>query len=655
MNRLHSVSARLVLAIAGTGVAAALVLGSFSLMQQQSFSTLAAREELKLQFDSVSAAFDYEGRSASLIATVLSKLPGVSDAVEHEDRDALMRLVGPSMESLKQQGVTYVNFFRPPATNVLRVHDPKAFGDDVSARRKTVVQAMRDHLSIAGVEADRVGLSVFGLVPIAASSDRYVGVADSGISLGQSFVDRAKARFGVDISIHRFDGQQFTTLSATFAEKTTATPDELKRAWEGAEVEGDTKLADQRVATRLGVVKNFAGEPVAVLELVKNMSAFDALSSQARTHVLLGTLAILVISVVLGLVVARGMSKPILALTGVMNRLSSGDIEVEVAGVGRKDELGLMASAVQVFKSNAVEMKRLEREQEAANARAEEQKRKAFQSLADRFETSVRGVADTVSSAASGMQDSARTMSDRTEQARDSAVAVSATAQQTSSNVQTVAAAAEELSSSVREISNQVSQVSKIVANAASQGERTTATVRNLAQAAEKIGAIVELINSIASQTNLLALNATIEAARAGDAGKGFAVVASEVKALATQTAKATEEISEQISAIQHETQQSVGEIKEICGLITEVNGISASVASAVEEQGAATAEIARNVQAAAAGTARVSENIGAVTEAIGQTDTAAQSVLTSADQLTTQAEVLRTEVDKFLDSVRAA
>jgi len=654
MNRLHSVSARLVLAIAGTGVAAAIVLGTFSLMQQQSFSTLAAREELKLQFDSVSSAFEYEGRAARLVATVVSHLPGIPDAVEHEDRDTLQRLVGSTMESLKEQGVTYLNFFRPPATNIFRVHDPKAFGDDVSARRKTVVQAMRDHVAIAGVEADRVGLSVFGIVPV-DSGDRHVGLVDSGISLGQSFADRAKARFGVDISIHRFDGQQFTTLSSTFAEKTTATPDELKRAWEGGEVERNATLGDQHVATRLGVIKNFAGEPVAVLELVKNMSAFDALSSQARTHVLLGTLAILVVSVVLGLVVARGMSRPILALTGVMNRLSGGDIEVEVAGVGRKDELGLMAAAVQVFKSNAVEMKRLEREQEAAKARAEEQKRKEFQSLADRFETSVRGVADTVSSAAAGMQESARTMSDRSEQARDGAVAVSATAQQTSSNVQTVAAAAEELSSSVREISNQVSQVSKIVGNAASQGERTTATVRNLAQAAEKIGAIVELINSIASQTNLLALNATIEAARAGDAGKGFAVVASEVKALATQTAKATEEISEQISAIQHETQQSVGEIKEICTLITEVNGISASVASAVEEQGAATAEIARNVQAAAAGTARVSENIGAVTEAIGQTDTAAQSVLTSADQLTSQAEVLRAEVDRFLDSVRAA
>jgi methyl-accepting chemotaxis protein len=281
MKRRNSLSTRLVLAIAGAGMGAALVLGGFSFMQQRSFSELALREELKLQFDGVTAAFEYEGRTSRAVATVVGNLPGVADAVEHEDRESLMRWFGPSIDSLKQQGITYMNFFKPPAINVLRVHDPKAFGDDVSARRKTVVQAIKDHASIAGVEADRVGISVFGLVPI-KNGDRFIGIADSGVSLGQSFVDRAKARFGVDLSVHRLDGQQFSTLSSTFAEKTTASPDELKRAWDGAVVEREGAISGNHVASYLGVVKNFAGEPVAVLELVKNMSAFDALASQAR-------------------------------------------------------------------------------------------------------------------------------------------------------------------------------------------------------------------------------------------------------------------------------------------------------------------------------------------------------------------------------------
>ena len=374
----------------------------------------------------------------------------------------------------------------------------------------------------------------------------------------------------------------------------------------------------------------------------------------------LATIAVTVSSIALFLgllfafLVSRGITKPVAAMTGAMNRLADGDLEANIPATGNRDEIGEMAKAVQVFKDNAIRVRRMEAEQAEQKKRAEEERRAAMHQLADSFEASVGGVIHTVTSAVAELQAASEQMASTANEASAQATTVASASEQASANVETVASAAEELSSSISEIGRQVAQSSQIAGGAVQQAHDTNAKIQGLAEAASKIGEVVDLITDIAEQTNLLALNATIEAARAGDAGKGFAVVASEVKNLANQTAKATEEIGAQISGVQGSTQEAVTAIGAIGKTIEEVDSIASSIASAVEEQSAATQEIARNVEQASTGTHEVSANIVSVNEAANATGAAATQIRNSATELSEQAELLRGEVTRFLDQVRA-
>ena len=373
----------------------------------------------------------------------------------------------------------------------------------------------------------------------------------------------------------------------------------------------------------------------------------------------------LTMCVLSALMMIVGVSKPVLRMVEVMGRLAKRDMAVQVTGVGRKDEVGKMASAVQFFKDSMIagdklaeeqERERAEKEAEKERQRVEQERRtKRMTELTQSFDRQVTQMLQTVSAAATEMQSTAANMSATAEETNRQSATVAAASEQTSANVQTVATATEELSSSISEIGRQVGQSTEIAKRAVEEANQTSEHVRGLAEAAQKIDQVVSLINDIASQTNLLALNATIEAARAGEAGKGFAVVASEVKALANQTAKATEEISGKISSMQQATGVTVTAIDSIRGTIQEMSEIATAIAAAVEEQGAATAEISRNVQQAAQGTQDVSSNIGGVTQAAGDTGAAASQVLSSASELAKQSESLRTEVDTFLTDVKAA
>ena len=362
----------------------------------------------------------------------------------------------------------------------------------------------------------------------------------------------------------------------------------------------------------------------------------------------------LVLAALVGLVIGRSITVPLRRIIDVMQALTAGNLGVEVGGIERKDEVGEVARAVAVFKDGLAQADQLRKDQEAAKQRAEAERRQAMLDLANRFESSVGSVVSGVTAAATELQATAQSMSATAEQTSRQSTAVAAASEQTTQNVQTVASATEELSASIGEINSQVSESTRIVNEAVTQANETNAKVRGLAEAAQKIGDVVRLINDIAGQTNLLALNATIEAARAGEAGKGFAVVASEVKTLATQTARATEEISGQVRAIQEQTQSSAVAIEAITQTITRVSEISTAIASAVEEQGAATQEISRNVQQAAQGTTEVSSNITGVTEAARQTGTAASQVLESAGELAKNGVTLKSQVEEFLRTVRA-
>ncbi len=348
------------------------------------------------------------------------------------------------------------------------------------------------------------------------------------------------------------------------------------------------------------------------------------------------------------------VSKPIVAMTAAMKRLADKDMDANIPAIGRKDEIGAMAAAVQVFKDSMARADRLEAQ--AAQERAvREARAAAIAKLTQAFDASARSVVASLSNSAEALQANAAAMTQTAETTSHRATAVAAASEQASTNVQTVASSAEELSASILEISRRVAESATISKTAVDQADKTTATVQTLVAVAAKIGDVTKLINDIASQTNLLALNATIEAARAGDAGKGFAVVASEVKNLASQTSKATEEISGQIAAIQQASGETVDAIGAISGTIRTLSEIAAAIASAVEEQGAATQEIARNVQQAAAGTAEVSSNIAGVTKAASDTGHVATQVRGGAAQVTDQAALLKREVDGFLDGVRAA
>jgi methyl-accepting chemotaxis protein len=369
-------------------------------------------------------------------------------------------------------------------------------------------------------------------------------------------------------------------------------------------------------------------------------------------------LAILGIAVIAGSIawmIGRSISKPLSQLGARMQDLAEGRLDGAIPGVGRGDEIGAMAATVQIFQDNAVRIRGLEQKEAEVQARAEAERRAAMESIASDFERSVTGIVRSVSTAAAGMQTTAQSMTATASDASARAATVGAASQRSSDNVGTVASAAEELSSSVTEISRQVARSSEIASKAVNDAERTNATVGALSTGAEKIGEVVKLIHSIAAQTNLLALNATIEAARAGDSGRGFAVVASEVKALANQTAKATEEISSQVAAMQASTSEAVASIGGITETIAQMSEITVSISSAVEQQGGATREIARNIQSVAAGSNEISTHIGGVSTAAAATGKAASEVLANARELDTQSGMLRSAVDEFLGKVRAA
>ncbi|TYL85386.1 HAMP domain-containing protein [Bradyrhizobium rifense] len=390
--------------------------------------------------------------------------------------------------------------------------------------------------------------------------------------------------------------------------------------------------------------------------VAKRKEAIDRDAKSATWTVMGVSAGGLVLGIAIALFIGlKAMSQPIARLKLAMEGLARNDLKTEVAEKDRRDEIGDMARTVEVFKTNALEVERLKAAQAETEKLAAEQRRRDMVNLADGFERAVGEIIETVGSASTELEASSSTLATTAQRAQELTSVVVVASGEATGNVQSVATATEELSSSVNEISRQVQESARMASEAVNQARTTTERVSELSVAATRIGDVVELINTIAGQTNLLALNATIEAARAGEAGRGFAVVASEVKTLAEQTAKATGEISQQISGIQTATQESVNAIRDISATIERLSEVSSTIAAAVEEQGAATQEIARNVQQAAHGTQQVSTNITDVQRGAAETGSASTQVLSTAKMLATDSTRLKDEVGKFLRTVRAA
>jgi methyl-accepting chemotaxis protein len=416
------------------------------------------------------------------------------------------------------------------------------------------------------------------------------------------------------------------------------------------------KLLDETRGLTDELAREVAGQVKSVTNKTKEATdrSDEAISFGTFVMLMIAAISVAGAALFVWFYIGRNLVARLVGLESTMTRLAGGDLSAEVDRTRGGDEIGQMAEALSVFREGIVQANAAAAEK-AAEQEAKQRQAEMIDQLTREFNDGATSALAAVSTAASRMKGSAEKMSKVAAQAKQQTGAVASASEQAAANVQTVAAATEELSSSISEISRQVGESARIAAQAVEQVAKSEVTVTELANAANRIGEVVGLINTIAAQTNLLALNATIEAARAGEAGKGFAVVASEVKSLATQTARATEGITAQVSAIQGSTQEAVDTIKGIGQIIDKMSEIATTVASAVEQQGAATAEIARNIQQAASGTQNVSNNIVGVSSAANETGETASDVLQSSDGLAAESEALSNEVGRFLARIKAA
>jgi len=607
------------------------------------------------------------------IAHSYSKKFFISGLQEHEEKTEAQIIKSINLVKAMGKGLIDKKELKVVKEDVSTMNYYKGVVKKASELRLLEKKIIEDKLVPFGIQAEHTLTSIMKRANKEgnASTAAHTATALRGLMLGRLYVQK----FIAD------DKEAYEKRFLKEIVSAQRNVDKMAAKLQGGKSYKDVQTAKKEIHDYLEAVKEFSTAYKSRLEIVRNeinilqtkiskrineiklynKTLRDKLGPQTEMAVeetKIWMVSIIVLAFILGFIggyiILKGISGPVLSMTSTMKTLADGNLTVDIPATENRDELGEMAKAVEVFKENAIRVKKLREDQEGAEARTEEQRKKALHKMADDFEGSVMGVVKSVAASATEMQSTAQSMSQIAQGTSSQATAVAAASTQATSNVETVSAATEELTASTTEIGNRISETAQIAQQASEGSKRTNEVIQKLAVSVNKIGEVVNLINEIASQTNLLALNATIEAARAGEAGKGFAVVASEVKNLASQTAKATEEIGTQISGVQSETSEAVEAIGDISSVIDQVRDISASIATAIEEQESATKEVARNIQQAAEGTQEVSENIVKVTEAATQTGAASEQVLASSDEQAKNAETLRNEVETFLTTVRS-
>ena len=614
------------------------------------------RAEMR-QLESYRRAFEAAMNGGVTTATALTRLvaamPQVQTAMAERDRAALAQDFVPTYAGLNSlSGVDQFQFHLAPATSFLRVHMPEKFGDDLSGFRKTVVAANQSGQMVSGLEKGVAGIGIRAVSPI-QSEGKAVGSVEFGISVGQPFVTAFKQQYGVDMTVLLADGQgHFKRLAGTRKEPALAEA-QWAEALDGKEVFQHQDVDGTPYAVQAAPLRDFSGKPVVVVELAMDSSEYAAQYRADRTMAIAVFVVVTVAGLGLSWLLASGISTPLVHTANVMLDISGGNLAAEIPYQDRRDEVGSMTRAVAVFRNQALENQRLEQDQKQMREQAVVERHRATSALADDLEEHVNAVVEHVASAATEMDATSEALASMAEETMRQAKSAEQSAINASGAVQVVAAAAEQLSESITQIGREAHQASDISRQGVDKATHTNEIVKGLAENASRIGDVVNLITGIASQTNLLALNATIEAARAGEAGKGFAVVANEVKNLANQTAHATNEIADQIGAVQQATQRAVAAIEDIALTIGEISSVSGAIAAAVQQQQQATQEIVQNVASAAQGTAEVASSIACVTQAADEAGEAASQVQSEAHQLSRTSEDLNREVGDFLHRVR--